>query len=257
MTVQDLPQTTRWRYEREFILRRVARRDLVTMAQPIVEVGSGRVVAYEALTRWPVGSAPSRAAELFAAAARTELLPELEAVARECALSRAVHWPCLAKLFLNCTPQCVASPDLVGGLLRALDGVEMPPQQIVIEITERFGEAESQPLERGVERLRRAGFGIALDDFGAGTNTLARLLEIRPEWVKLDRALVSGIHTDPVRESLVEGLARFARDAGMRVVAEGIEHEAELRVVRTLGIRYAQGFHLGMPRRAELLRRAA
>jgi len=257
MTVQEATQTTRRRFEREFVLRRVARRDLVTMAQPIVEVGSGRVIAYEALTRWPVGSAPSRAHELFAAAARADLLPELETVARECALTRAGNWPRTARLFLNCTPQSVASPDLACGLLRAMEAGGMQAQRLVVEITERFGEADAHSLQQGVERLRRAGFGIALDDFGAGTNTLARLLEIRPEWVKLDRSLVSGIHTDPVRESLVDGLARFARDAGMLVIAEGIEHEAELRLVEALGISYAQGFYLGMPRRAELIRRAA
>ena len=88
---------------------------------------------------------------------------------------------------------------------------------------------------------------IAVDDAGSGYSSLAHILKLAPDFIKLDRELVSGIDLDPVRRALAASLVTFAADTGAEIVAEGVETEDELEVLRRLGVRYAQGYHLGRP----------
>jgi EAL domain-containing protein (putative c-di-GMP-specific phosphodiesterase class I) len=88
---------------------------------------------------------------------------------------------------------------------------------------------------------------LAVDDTGAGVSSLAHILKLAPDWIKLDRALTTGVDRDPVRRALASSLVTFADETGSLIVAEGIETDAELAVLRSLGIRYGQGFYLRPP----------
>lgn len=138
-------------------------------------------------------------------------------------------------LFINVAPGTVAA--VLRGWVRLPD-----TPQVVWELSEHA-------LPPGVTppAIRRAFPAYALDDFGAGRCDLLRLLEWRPPWVKLDRAVVSGVSRDRTRQEIVRGVVAAASTYGARVVAEGIEEQPDLDAVAALGVRYGQGFLLGSP----------
>ena len=216
--------------------------------QPIVDLNDGMIVAYEALTRLAPDSGFAHSGELFDAAATHGLLWPLEALTRRAALETAAAWPADIRLFLNTTPAVFADARFPGALatdLRASRG--LTADRVVLEITELSDEQDVPNLAEQVDRLKAASFEIAIDDAGAGTSGLNRMMLLRPKWIKLDREFVRGIDKDPYRQNLVRFFVHFARLSGVSVIAEGIESKVELSTVIALGARYAQGYYLGRP----------
>jgi EAL domain-containing protein (putative c-di-GMP-specific phosphodiesterase class I) len=123
----------------------------------------------------------------------------------------------------------------------------MSPRQIVLEITETSTFADSEQLQRLTRLYMGHGFGIALDDFGAGHSGLVTLVNSAPHFIKLDQALVRDIHRHSYRQHLVKALVDFASSVGCTLITEGIETWDELNVLLRLGIRHAQGFLLARP----------
>ncbi len=213
-----------------------------TYFQPIIDLESLTVVGLEALTR-PT-STFSDASSMFGAAARLGLLPSLETVARRRIMARTRPWPGGALLFLNVSPDALAET----GIAERIDDEARPthsPQRMVIEVTETH--ADTSTIRDAAQALRRRGFQIALDDLGAGSQDLRRVVEIRPDWIKLDRELVRDIDRDPVRQQLVNSLAAFAARVSCNVVAEGVERADELLTLRRLGVSHAQGYLIARP----------
>jgi PAS domain S-box-containing protein len=208
--------------------------------QPIVELATGKPVGAEALARFPVQ--PSRPPDQwFADAADVGLGVELELSAVRTALSRLDAMPADVYLSLNAGPQTVASPAL-HQLLRSA-----PADRVVLELTEHTGVADYTALTDALEALRCRGVRLAVDDAGAGFSSLQHILNLKPDIIKLDRGLIENIDTDPARRALAGSLMAFANEIGAQVIAEGIETPREQTVLRRLGVRYGQGFHLGRP----------
>jgi EAL domain-containing protein (putative c-di-GMP-specific phosphodiesterase class I) len=113
-------------------------------------------------------------------------------------------------------------------------------------VTEQAQIADYEAFRESFAMLRPK-MELAVDDAGAGFASLRHILELRPAFVKLDRSLIAGLESDEARQAMIVGLRHFARSVGCRLIAEGIETEAELDVLRTLEIRLAQGFLLGRP----------
>jgi EAL domain-containing protein (putative c-di-GMP-specific phosphodiesterase class I) len=118
---------------------------------------------------------------------------------------------------------------------------------VVIEITEYTPIPDTKEFVDALRELRRRGVRIAVDDTGTGFAGLDHILRLRPDIVKLDAVVTRDIDRDEVRRSLTTALASVAGAVGAQIVAEGIEAEAQLAAVRALGIRLAQGYHLGRP----------
>lgn len=210
-----------------------------TVFQPIVHLESATVWALEALSRFEVE--PDRPPEeWFAEAHRVDLGVALELKALAAALS---HLPRLggATVTVNLGPDALCSPDLDA----VLEGVA--PERLVLEVTEHELMGDVGRIRAAVERLRRARFRLAVDDIGAGYAGLAKIVNLAPEIIKLDRALVAHIDEDPTRQALVRAGVGFATALGASLVAEGIETEGELRTLVALGITLGQGFHVGRP----------
>lgn len=226
-----------------FLLRALIRREGLRPAfQPIVHIESGSVIGYEALSR--PDHPDLGAGHAFDVAVQAGLAGELETLAIR-QISRAVgQWRPGSLLFVNCSSEAIADEDFRRQLL-CLIASGVPPRRTVIELTER----ESEAPERHLTSLRRLGFPLAIDDVGAGVNGLRRILHLRPDWMKLDRDLVSRVTDDPMRRYLIGSLVDFSSRAGIRLIAEGIETGAELRTIRRLGVRFAQGYYLGRPHR--------
>ena len=205
--------------------------------QPIVDLNTGAVLGYEALTRFTDGQRPDLA---FSAAAQAGLGIALEVATITATIAAAkATLPPVAYLSLNVSPELVHA----GHLGQLLAGQTRP---IVLEITEHVAVDDYAELRRELSALGPT-VSIAVDDAGAGYASFRHILELAPQAVKLDVALVRGIDADPARQALIAGMSYFAVRRKIHLIAEGIETSAELQTLRSLGIHFGQGYLLGRP----------
>lgn len=217
-----------------------------SVLQPIVELDSGSVVAYEALARGPAGSSLERPDVLFAAARAVGRLADLDQLCRRAAVQAALTHGVVAPLtlFVNVEPEVLdAAPleDLLAIGHQAAEGL-----QVVMEITERALAARPAELLRTVERVRALGWRVALDDVGTEDLSLAFMPLLRPEVVKLDLRLVQQ-RPGPAIAEIMNAVSAYAERSGAAVLAEGIEDEHHLATARALGARLGQGWLFGRP----------
>jgi PAS domain S-box-containing protein len=209
--------------------------------QPIVDLSTGAAVGYEALTRFTDGSRPDL---MFATALECGLGIKLETATLAIALDGARRLPPRTWLSLNVSPPLLADVET----LRATLGLRARP--LVLEITEHEPIEAYGPLREAVLRLG-PDVRLAVDDAGAGVANFHHLVELRPDFVKIDVSLVRGVDTDLSRQAVVAGILHFAAATHCQVIAEGIETEAELAMVTELGVSLGQGYLLGRPAPAE------
>lgn len=207
--------------------------------QPIVELATRRIVGYEALTRFDDGTPPD---VRFADAARLGLGADFELAAIAVALVEAVKLPAGAFLSLNVSPAVLLASGTA--LLRQLSDVDRP---VVLELTEHVPIGDYTPLRDAINGLGLVQ--IAVDDAGAGYSSMRHILELRPAFAKLDISMVRGIDGDELRQAMAAGIQYYALRTGCRLVAEGVETEAESDVLRALGVDLAQGYLYGRPER--------
>jgi EAL domain-containing protein (putative c-di-GMP-specific phosphodiesterase class I) len=124
--------------------------------------------------------------------------------------------------------------------------IEQTSRELVLEVTEHK-EITDYPAFRQAVRGLGARVRLAVDDAGAGFAGLRHIVELRPSFVKLDRQLIADINSDDARQAMVAGMVHFARNSGCWLIAEGVETEAELSCLRSLQLRYMQGYLLGQP----------
>jgi EAL domain-containing protein (putative c-di-GMP-specific phosphodiesterase class I)/YHS domain-containing protein len=211
--------------------------------QPIVSLGTGEVVGYEALARFaPV---PLQLPEAwFDLAAKAGLTPELEALALRTALAIVERRPPPADTFVsvNISPLLLDDPRIASPLA----GPAVPPGSIVIELTERDRVGDYDALRVAVAPYRARGFRIAVDDAGAGYASLRHITELTPEFVKLDARLIRGLTGDVARQALVRAMTTFVDEIGAVLVAEGVEQSEDLDLlVRTGRPMLIQGYAVG------------
>lgn len=208
--------------------------------QPIVELATGRVAGAEALARFP--DATERSPEVwFADAAAAGLGVELELSAIRAALSMLDRLPPSTYLSVNASPATVVSEPLLELLTAA------PTGRLVLELTEHVPVADYERLAGPLNRLRWRGVRLAVDDAGSGYSSQQHILNIAPDIIKVDAALVRDVDTDPARRSLAASLKMFADRTGAAVIAEGIETEQEHAALLRLHIGFGQGSYLGHP----------
>ena len=210
-----------------------------TVYQAIIDLDTRAVLGYEALSRGPAGSLQNPAS-LFQAAYDADLVWKLERLCRQRALRRLSGLGSGQLIFLNLEPSCVFDPELTA---RAF--VRRFAKRIVFEITERAAIADFAAFRQAVQLLRRSGFRVALDDVGSAYSGLRVISEIRPDFIKLDMQLIRGADGDQVKRQLIGAVAKFCADAEVPLIVEGVETQAELDVVRGLGVRRAQGLLFG------------
>jgi len=208
--------------------------------QPVIHLSSGAIVGFEALTRFADGCRPD---VMFATALECGRGIELEMATLGAALREARFLPREAWLSLNVSPTMLRNIETLRPMLDKA-------RSIVLEITEHEAIGAYEPLRAAMARLG-SDVRLAVDDVGAGVANFNHLVELRPDFVKIDASLVRGVDTDLSRAALLVGLVHFAAAAGCQVVAEGIETEAERTTVERLGVMLGQGFLLAKPAPAE------
>ena len=207
--------------------------------QPIFVLTSAEPVGYEALTRFADGTPPDR---MLAEARSVGLGPDLEIACVRAALAVAGSLPPACWLGLNLSPDVL----LRATQLRRLIGPS--GRQVVLEVTEHVEIDDYAAIRRAVSSLGPQ-VSLSVDDAGAGFASLRHVVELRPNFLKIDISLVRGVDRDPTRQAMIAGLAHFAARSGCEAIAEGIEERAELEMLCELGVTLGQGFLLGRPER--------
>ena len=217
--------------------------------QPIVSVETpGAVYGYESLLRGVTGEGLMAPLPLFEVAGGLKMRGQLDSRARQTAISEAARAGLNSRLFLNCLPSALDDPqEALRAITQTVDEAGLRREQIVLEIVESECVEDANALRAGLELFRRAGVGVALDDLGAGYASLHLLERLRPDFVKLDRELISGVDGDAFKAVIAEKLLETARGLGIVTVAEGVETEGEWRWLRAHGGELAQGYFFARP----------
>jgi EAL domain-containing protein (putative c-di-GMP-specific phosphodiesterase class I) len=212
--------------------------------QAIHDLRSGRVVGYEALTRF---DAPQTSQRLFDHAGLVGRGKDLEVATLTAAVKAAAELPSHTWVSVNATAAMLAETDTIDAILQPL------ARPTVIELSEHEMISDYRPISAAMQRLG-PDRSLAVDDAGAGFASLRHILEVQPAYVKMDIGLVQGAATDLSRRALVAGFVHFARDADFTLIAEGIESKEDLETLKGLGVALGQGYLLGRPERAAMLR---
>lgn len=243
--------TTRLHAEQHSALQRQRERDRIgdviteqrftPVFQPVIDLRTGQAVGVEALSRFT--AVPQRTPdEWFAEADRAHLRVSLEIATASVALAALPQLRSDLAMSVNMSPAAAVSGRLGEILLGA------PLDRIVLELTEHSPVSDYGALNAALAPWREAGARLAVDDAGGGYASFAHILNLSPEFIKLDISLTREIHLDRPRQALARALVGFATELGVGVIAEGIETAAQLQAVAELGTPFAQGFHLGRPR---------
>lgn len=223
-------------------------RALSAVFQPIVDFDGGTILGYEGLIRGPAGTPLEMPGALFAQALREGLSIRLEHAAAETCVAAFAALGCDGKLFLNFSAEAIVSLGATRERTAALLGRHgMPIDRIVIELTEQCTIDNVAGFEPIVAALRETGAQFALDDYGTANASMNLWVRLQPDVVKIDRFFIDDIANDPLKFQAVRAMQHFAGASGARLVAEGIENEADLIVVRDMGIAFGQGYFFGKP----------
>ena len=208
--------------------------------QPIVDLATTKVIGYEALARFP-GDASVSPRTWFAEAAEVGLLLEIEMTAIREALAKLERLPSDAFISVNVSPATAGSEEF-RDVLGSVD-----PKRVVLEITENAAAGDYEEVSEAVGALRAIGVRIALDDTGSGTVSFNSLFDVHADIIKIDIDVTHGIASDPMKEAMAAALKALADRLGAMSLAEGIETEEELNLLRGVGVQAGQGYLFGRP----------
>lgn len=214
--------------------------------QPIVDMGTRRVWGYEALVRGPNGES----AYSVLSQVNDQLKYQFDQAARVLAIETAgkLFGDRDLKLSINFMPNAVYEPKAcIQKSLEAAMRASFPHQNLMFEFTENEKMTDAAHVQRIVEAYRALGFWTALDDFGAGYAGLGLLARLQPDLIKIDMELLRDIHLSNAKQAIVAGIVGIARQMDIAVLAEGVECEEEVNVLRAAGISLFQGYYFAKP----------
>jgi len=216
--------------------------------QPIVQLDTGEVFGYEGLIRGHPASSLYEPPQLFSAATRAGLLAELEHICCRRVIKRFAQLKLDCQLFLNVSPQTVLQVrEDVQRIAHFIRGCGLRTEQVTVELTEHHRVNDTTAFRQALVLFRSLGFRVALDDLGEGFSGLKLWSDLHPEYVKIDMHFVQGISQDPVKFQFLRSLQQIAKNCGSALVAEGVEDVADLRLLRDLGVAFAQGYLISRP----------
>jgi EAL domain-containing protein (putative c-di-GMP-specific phosphodiesterase class I) len=229
----------------------LAEAEFWSVYQPIVALADRSVVAHEALLRGAVDGREVGGGDLFFVAEQAGWLHRLDRIGRESAITGAAPWLDDDDLFINFNPSSIYRPQVcLASTERVVHETEIEPAQLVFEVVESHAIADRGHLVSILDHYRSLGWRVALDDVGAGWSSLSLLAAVRPEVVKLDKALVQELPDDGAR-TVLKAVTDLAHQLGAVVVAEGVETERLADEVTALGADLGQGWLFGRPVRPQ------
>jgi diguanylate cyclase (GGDEF)-like protein len=217
--------------------------------QPIVSVGTRRIVSFEALARWrSTLLGPVSPAEFIPIVEEIGLMEEMGAAILRRACKACAEWPDDICVSVNLSSTQFRSGNLEQTILDALEAANLSPERLDLEITESALLEDRGDTRRTLDALRMQGMRVSLDDFGTGYSSLSYLLSFPLDRIKIDRSFTMGLGLQERASVLVEGVSAMSRRLGMTVLIEGVETEKQLRMIEALGtISEAQGYLFSRP----------
>jgi len=216
--------------------------------QPIVQLDTMELKAFEALARWHHPElgwvSPS---EFIPITEQISVLEEISDALLERAAAAARDWPSSVRLSFNLSPVQLCSSETAHKVLRTLSKRRIEPARLQIEVTETALLADFETARRNLSRMRSEGVQIVLDDFGAGYSSISYLREMHFDAVKLDGSLISSMDDANRGMPLLQGVLALCREMDRQCIAEHIETDDQMQLLRELGCRYGQGYALSPP----------
>ncbi len=222
--------------------------ELSLQFQPIIHIADGSLVAFEALARWqsPVLGAVSPAV-FIPVAERAGLIGTLTKILLRKALATAAQWPAHVRISFNLSAHDLATPENVLQLIALIHHSGVAPRRIDIEITETATSYDFDQAHKAVSTLKALGVGISLDDFGTGYSSLSHVHRLPLDKIKIDRSFVTDIESDAASRKIVRSLLTLCKDLKITCIVEGVETEAQLKVLTKLGCAFVQGYYFARP----------
>lgn len=229
---------------------------LTSYFQPIIDVKNRTIFGYEALVRGvKADGSLMYPDELFEKSGRDNTHFKLDRLCRESALKTAAVKKIKSHVFINFLPTTIYDPNFcLKSTVKWANQLEFDPQNIVFEVVETEKTIDKKHLRKILDFYRDQGYKIALDDLGEGYSTLNLLIELKPDFIKIDRGIITRIDQEPIKQSVYKALYSTAKENNISVLAEGVETKEELEYILSVGVDYAQGYYYGKPQ-AEPLRK--
>ena len=231
--------------------------------QPVVEMDGGEVIGFEALARWYEGGEPRCTERLIAVAEDSGLIVPLgylvlQRACRQLASLKEEHgagaMPWVSVNLSSRQIEDTTLPEYIEGLL---DRADVPPDRLLVEVTERVAVSDDDALSETLRGLRLLGVRIAIDDFGTGFSSLGAIARLNADVLKIDRSFVAGLSNGDATTAVVRTVLELGRVLDLEVIAEGIESGVQARGLRHMGCRLGQGFYFGRPAAPDVARRFA
>ena len=220
---------------------------LFTVFQPIVRLGTGERVGYEALARYETSSPLRDPVRLFNYAARKQRIADLELASVASTLASAARLSHTSPIFMNIHPAVFSGPRLPNALVSEAEKASVPLNRIVLEITEQGSLADDRSSLDSIKKLQSAGVRFAFDDVGIAYSHLPFIDRVRPAFLKVSQHFGTGFESDDMKLKLVRNLLSLAKDFDSELILEGIETAATAAAANEMGIKYGQGYHFGRP----------
>ncbi len=251
----DARQQARFQIEQD-LRDAVGLKSFHMMYQPIIDVGTDAVVGFEALLRW---THPTRGAvgpeEFVTIAELNGLIVPLGRWVMETACAEAAGWPAHLRIAVNLSPLQFRQGNLTDEIISVLRHTGLAPDRLELEVTEGVLLEDSGPVLQTMYALQALGVSITLDDFGTGHASLSYLRRFPFDKLKIDKSFIRNLQRDPQSRAIVEAVLLLSRRLGLNVVAEGVETQAQLDILRRLRCPLVQGFLRGRPMSTEAARR--
>jgi len=230
-------------------LRKAIRaRTIVPHYQPLIDLKSSEIVAFEALARWQTSPGQYVSpAEFIPLAEEAGLIVELTDQLLRQACADAIRWPESVSLSFNISPTQLSDPLLGLRIIRALNESGLSPRRLEVEVTESALINDTKTARRILNDLTTAGIRIALDDFGTGYSSLSQLTQFHFDKIKIDRSFIRSGDDSERQDKVVRAIIALGSGLGIKITAEGIESEGQLRWLTNLGCDIGQGYFLGYP----------
>jgi diguanylate cyclase (GGDEF)-like protein len=254
---QEMDAAARLRHRLESDLRKsITNNELELYFQPLVNIETKAVIAFEALIRWNHPTLGHlNPVDFIPLAEEVGLIQTIGAwVVRE-ACTKALLWPAHIRVAVNLSPVQFRSMGLFTQVQTVLQETGLAPDRLELEVTESLLLDASPQVEAILIALRQLGVRIALDDFGTGYSSLSYLQKFKFDKIKIDRSFVNDIETEPSCQAIMDCLIRLAKDLQMSLVVEGVETEAQLNSLKERGCVEIQGFLIARPGNAASIER--
>jgi diguanylate cyclase (GGDEF)-like protein/PAS domain S-box-containing protein len=216
--------------------------------QPLIDVTTGDIRAFEALVRWQHPAFGLLGpAEFIPLAEEAGLIQALGAHVLQDACRQAMDWPDHVRISVNLSPIQFRSPSLFADVRKVLETTGLKPERLELEVTESLLLETSALVDSTLSALRGLGARVVLDDFGTGYSSLSYLRKYSFDKIKIDKSFVDQIDREPEALAIIDAMIRLSRDLGISLTAEGVETESQLAVLKSHGCGEAQGFLISRP----------